>query len=73
MSAATTGFIAGMFVGGLTVFVMMSVIITASRADEREERLFEEYLRKIREEERPTMNEIREAFGFPPVEKEDEC
>ena len=104
MSSSTTGFIIGMFVGGLVVFVMLSVIITAGRADEREERLFEEYLRNKRrsfmcvysdlfgdlpncdgrcwecrfayeqgEEERPTMNEVREAFGFPPVEKEDEC
>ena len=104
MSSSTTGFIIGMFVGGLTVFVMMSVIITASRADEKERRLFEEYLRnrrsrficifsdlfgelpncdgqcwgcrfayEQREEERPTINEVREAFGFPPVEKEDEC
>ena len=100
MSSATIGFIAGMFVGGLTVFVMMSVIITASRADEREKRLFEEYYKgkfvciysdlfgelpncdgqcwecrfahDRREGERPTMNETREAFGFPPVEKEDE-
>ena len=102
MSAATGGFIAGMFVGGLVVFVMMSVIITASRADEREKRLFEEYLRnkrrficiysdlfgelpncdgrcwdcrfayEQREEEKPTMNEVREAFGFPPVEQREE-
>ena len=48
MSSATIGFIAGMFVGGLIVFVMMSVIITASRADEKEKRLFEEYLRNKR-------------------------
>ena len=103
MSAATAGFITGMFVGCLVVFVMMSVIITASRADEKEKRLFEEYMRKKwrficiysdlfgeppncdgqcwecrfayeqREEEKPTMNEVREAFGFPPVEKEEEC
>ena len=102
MSSSTTGFIIGMFVGGLVVFVMLSVIITASRADEKEKRLFEEYLRnkrrficifsdlfgelpncdgqcwgcrfayEQREEERPTMNEVREAFGLPPVEKEDE-
>ena len=102
MSAATGGFIIGMFVGGFVVFVMMSVIITASRADEREKRLFEEYLRnkrrficiysdligelpncdgqcrgcrfayEQREDERPTINEVREAFGFPPIEKEDE-
>ena len=40
--SSTAGFIIGMFVGGLIVFVMMSVIITASRADEKEKRLFEE-------------------------------
>lgn len=73
MSAATLGFILGFLIGGLFGMIMLSVIITASRADEREERLFEEYLRKIREEERPTMNETREAFGLPPVEKEEEC
>ena len=102
--SSTAGFIIGMFVGGFVVLVMMSVIITASRADEKEKRLFEEYLKEKRrvlvcryreehgelpkcngqcwecyyadeqrEEERPTMNEIREAFGLPPVEKEDEC
>ena len=100
--SSTAGFIIGMFVGGLTVFVMMSVIITASRADEKEKRLFEEYLRNKRgficiysdlfgelpncdgqclecrfahdrrEGKRPTMNEVREAFGFPPVEQRKE-
>ena len=44
--SSTAGFIIGMFVGGLVVFVMMSVIITASRADEKERRLFEEYLKE---------------------------
>ena len=101
--SSTAGFIIGMFVGGLVVFVMMSVIITASRADEKEKRLFEEYLRRKRNficlyepihgefpkcdgncwrcryayyeepENRLSMDEVREAFGFPPVEKEDEC
>ena len=95
--SSTAGFIIGMFVGGLVVFVMLSVIITASRADERERRLFEEYYKgkficiysdlfgelpncdgqcwgcrfayEQREEERPTINEVREAFGFPPVDR----
>ena len=25
-----------------------------------------------REDEKPTMNEVREAFGFPPVEQREE-
>ena len=63
MSAATAGFIIGMFVGGLTVFVMMSVIITASRADEKEKRLFEEYLKEKR---RVLICRYREKHGELP-------
>ena len=63
MSSSTTGFIIGMFVGGLVVFVMLSVIITAGRADEREERLFEEYLRNKR---RSFMCVYSDLFGELP-------
>ena len=73
MSSATLGFIIGFLFGGLFGMIMLSVIITAGRTDEREQKLYEEYLRKKREEEnRPTMNEVREAFGFPPVEQKEE-
>ena len=104
MTSATLGFILGFIFGGLFGMIMLSVIITAGRADEREERLFEEYLKRKKnficlyepihgefpmcdghcwgcsyadydgekEEDRPTMNEVREAFGFPPVEQKEE-
>ena len=61
--SSTAGFIIGMFVGGLIVFVMMSVIITASRADEKEKRLFEEYLRNKR---RSFMCVYSDLFGELP-------
>ena len=101
MTSATLGFILGFILGGLFGTIMLFVIITGGRADEREERLFEEYLKRKnnficlyesmhgelpmcdgrcsvcpyadeREEKRPTMNEVREAFGFPPVEQREE-
>ena len=102
MSAATLGFIIGFLFGGLFGMIMLSVIITAGRADEREQKLYEEYLRRKRNficlfepihgefpncdgncwrcryayyeepENRLSMNEVREAFGFPPVEQKEE-
>lgn len=67
MSAAIPGFIIGFFLGGLFGMIMLSVIITASRADEREAKQFKEYMKS-----KPTMNEVRETFGFPPVEQRGE-
>ena len=45
MSTATVVFLIGMFIGGFIVFTMMSIIITASKADERDRILFNKYLR----------------------------
>ena len=46
MSAGILGFIFGFIFGGGFGMIMISLIITASEADEREERLYQEYLKK---------------------------
>ena len=63
MSAATLGFILGFILGGLFGMIMLSVIITASRADEKEKRLFEEYLKEKR---RVLICRYREEHGELP-------
>ena len=46
MSAGILGFIFGFIFGGGFGMIMISLIITASEADEREEKLYQEYLKK---------------------------
>ena len=50
MSAATIGFIIGFVLGVWFGCIALSIILTARREDEREAKLFEEYLRKKEQE-----------------------
>ena len=56
MSAGILGFIIGLLLGGLFGCIALSVVITAGRADERDAKLFEEYMKRKKEEENDHNN-----------------